>query len=56
MVVDMSGSVEKAEFKSEIGNTFKVQFNPTDIQLSAKATWQQQDLQSERALLEFKKS
>jgi len=51
----MSESVEKAEFKSEIGNVFKVQFNPTDIQLTAKATWQQQELQADKALLEFKK-
>jgi len=40
MVVVMSDGIEKAKFISETGNSFDVQFNPTDIQLTAKASWQ----------------
>ena len=50
----MSGSVEKAKFISEIGNQFEVQFNPTDIQLNATASWEAQNQQGNQVLLEFK--
>jgi len=51
----MSAKIEKAKFRSEIGNTFTVQFNPTDIQLDAKASWATQDTQADQVKLEFKK-
>jgi len=47
--------MEKAIFTTEMGNKFIVQFNPTDIQLSAKASWQEQEAQADVSLLEFKK-
>ena len=37
------------------GNGFTVQFNPTDIQLNAKATWQAQNEQGAKTKLEFKR-
>ena len=51
----MSAAIEKAKFRSEIGNTFTVQFNPTDIQLDAAASWATQDTQADQVKLEFKK-
>ena len=51
----MSVSIEKARFRSEMGNMFEVQFNPTDIQLNAKASWAPQDTQADQVKLEFKK-
>ena len=50
----MSEGVEKAEFVTEVGNQFQVQFNPTDIQLDATADWQNQEQQNSEVLLEFK--
>lgn len=50
----MSESVEKAEFLTETGNRFEVQFNPTDIQLNATAAWENQEIQGSEVLLEFK--
>ena len=50
----MSTAIEKARFRSEIGNTFTVQFNPTDIQLDASASWATQDTQADQVKLEFK--
>ena len=51
----MSVSIEKARFRSEMGNTFEVQFNPSDIQLDAKASWATQDTQADQVKIEFKK-
>lgn len=51
----MSVSIEKARFRSEMGNTFDVQFNPSDIQLDAKASWATQDTQADQVKIEFKK-
>jgi len=51
----MSAAIEKAKFRSEMGNSFTVQFNPTDIQLDAKASWATQDTQADQVKLEFKK-
>ncbi len=51
----MSVSIEKARFRSEMGNMFEVQFNPTDIQLNATASWAPQDTQADQVKLEFKK-
>ena len=50
----MSAQIEKARFVSEIGNVFTVQFNPTDIQLDAKADWATQNAQADVVKLEFK--
>lgn len=50
----MSEGVEKAEFVTEVGNRFQVQFNPTDIQLDATADWQNQEQQNSDVLIEFK--
>jgi hypothetical protein len=55
MVVVMSDGIEKAKFISETGNSFDVQFNPTDIQLTAKASWQRQGEIATNDKLEFKK-
>ena len=50
----MSAAVEKAKFRSEIGNTFTVQFNPTDIQMDAGANWAPQSATGDQVRLEFK--
>jgi hypothetical protein len=50
----MSVSIEKAKFRSEMGNTFEVQFNPSDIQLDAKADWATQKAQADQVKIEFK--
>lgn len=50
----MSVSIEKAKFRSEMGNTFEVQFNPSDIQLDAKAEWATQNTQADQVKIEFK--
>ena len=51
----MSESVEKAKFITESGDIFDVQFNPTDIQLNASASWDAQDQVGNEVLLEFSK-
>jgi hypothetical protein len=50
----MSEGVVKAKFVTEMGNTFKVQYNPTDIQLNASSSWQQLEQIGNETQLEFK--